>query len=180
MSLGFCRNVFPGSKAETMTTARSATVLAAAACLAVLAAGCASHGTAPGPGFSTTAAPSAAASTPATAPVTTAPVTTAPAGQGSAPRCHTTQLSMAFTGLNAASGGQRGMTLILTNHSGTTCHVYGYPGLAFINNVPMATRLTWVKEPPAAVVLRPGGNAQALLTWRANTATGPAPFNPAG
>jgi hypothetical protein len=86
---------------------------------------------------------------------------------------------MAFTGLNAASGGQRGMTLILTNHSGTTCHVYGYPGLAFIGNVPMATHLTWVKETHATVVLRPGGNAQALLTWRANTATGPAPFNPA-
>jgi hypothetical protein len=45
MSLGFCRNVSPGSKAETMTAVRSATVLAAAACLAVLAAGCASHGT---------------------------------------------------------------------------------------------------------------------------------------
>src|SRR5205085_298021 len=30
----------------------------------------------------------------------------------------------------------------------------------------------------ATVVLRPGGSAQALLTWRANTATGPAPFNP--
>ena len=163
-----------------MTTARSATVLAAAACLAVLAAGCASHGTTPGPGAtrspgsSATAAPSAAASTPATP----APVTTAPAGQGSVRRCHTTQLSMAFTGLNAASGGQRGMTLILTDHSGTTCHVYGYPGLAFIGNVPMATHLTWVKETHAAVVLRPGGNAQALLTWRANTATGPAPFNP--
>src|SRR6185437_14743394 len=42
----------------------------------------------------------------------------------------------------------------------------------------MATHLTWVKESRATVVLHPGGNAQALLTWRANTATGPAPFNP--
>ena len=66
----------------------------------------------------------------------------------------------------------------MTNHSGT-CHVYGYPGLAFTGNVPMATHLTWVKETYATVVLRPGGNAQALLTWRANTATGPARFNPA-
>jgi hypothetical protein len=119
-----------------MITTRTAAALAAAACLASLAAGCASHGTTPGPGAtrppgsSTTAAPSAGAST---------PVTTAPAGQASAPRCHTAQLSMAFTGMNAASGGQRGMTLILTNHSGTTCHVYGYPGLAFFGNVPMAT-----------------------------------------
>ena len=85
---------------------------------------------------------------------------------------------LAFTGLNAASGGQRGMTLILTNHSGTICHVYGYPGLAFFDGLPMAAHLTWVKESHATVVLHPSGNAQALLTWRANTATGPAPFNP--
>ena len=42
----------------------------------------------------------------------------------------------------------------------------------------MTTHLTWMKESHATVVLHPGGNAQALLTWRANTATGPAPFNP--
>jgi hypothetical protein len=95
-----------------------------------------------------------------------------------ASRCHTSQLSLAFTGFNEASGGQRGMTLILTNHSGTTCQVYGYPGLAFFDGLPMATHLTWVKNSHATVVLHPGGNAQALLTWRANTATGPAPFNP--
>jgi hypothetical protein len=70
------------------------------------------------------------------------------------------------------------MTLILTNHSGTTCQVYGYPGLAFFDGLPMATHLTWVKGSHATVVLHPGGNAQAMLTWRANTATGPAPFNP--
>ena len=28
------------------------------------------------------------------------------------------------------------------------------------------------------MVLHPGRNAQALLSWRANPATGPAPFNP--
>jgi hypothetical protein len=70
------------------------------------------------------------------------------------------------------------MTLILTNHSGTTCHVYGYPGLAFFDGLPMATHLTWMTGPHATVVLHPGDSAQALLTWRANTATGPAPFNP--
>ena len=164
-----------------MTTARSAAALAAAACLAVLAAGCASHGPAPGagatrsPGTSTTAAPAAPARTPAAAPAATAPAATAPA-----PRCHTSQLSVAFTGLNEASGGQRGMTLILTDRSGATCSVYGYPGLAFFKSfsVPMTTHLIWMKESRARVVLRPGGNAQALVTWRANTATGPAPFSP--
>jgi hypothetical protein len=41
----------------------------------------------------------------------------------------------------------------------------------------MATHLTWVKQPRATVVLRPAGNAQAMLTWRVNvdapTAPGP-------
>jgi Protein of unknown function (DUF4232)/Ricin-type beta-trefoil lectin domain len=164
-----------------MNTTRSATALAAAACLAVLTAGCASHGNAPGagatrsPGTSTTATPATSASTPAA----TAPATTAPGGQAAAPRCHTSQLSMAFTGLNAAMGGQRGMTLILTNHSGATCSVYGYPGLAFSKSgdVPMATHLTWVKQPPATVVLRPAGNAQAMLTWRVNV-DAPTAFSP--
>jgi hypothetical protein len=135
---------------------------------------------APGPGAPGSPSTSTTAPTPAPAstPATPAPSTTAPSGQASVPRCHTSQLSQAFTGFNEASGGQRGMTLILTNHSGTTCHVYGYPGLAFFDGLPMATHLTWVKESHATVVLHPAGNAQALLTWRANTATGPAPFNP--
>ncbi len=158
-----------------MTTTRSAAALAAAAFLAVLAAGCASHGNAPGagatrpPGTSTTAAPAAASTRAATAP----------GGQAAVPRCHTSQLSMAFTGLNAAMGGVRGMTLILTNSSGATCSVDGYPGLAFFNSagVPMATHLTWMKQPRATVVLRPGGNAQAGLTWRVNV-DAPTPFSP--
>jgi hypothetical protein len=159
-----------------MTIARSAAALAAA-CLAVLAAGCASHSPAPGagatrsPATSTTASPSAAATTPAT---------TAPLGPATAPRCHTSQLSMAFTGLNAAMGGQRGMTLILTSHSGTTCSVYGYPGLAFFTSsgFPMATHLTWMKAPHTQVRLRPGGNAQAMLTWRVNPYPQPTAFDP--
>lgn len=115
----------------------------------------------------------------ASTPAGTAPAAT-PAGQAPAPRCHTSQLSVAFTGLNEASGGQRGMTLILTNRSGATCSVYGYTGLAFFKSfsVPMTIHLIWMKESHARVVLRPGGNAQALVTWRANTATGPAPFSP--
>ena len=94
------------------------------------------------------------------------------------PRCHTSQLTVAYTGLNAAMGGVRGMTLILTNHSGSTCYVYGYPGLAFFNSGgSMATHLTWMKASHATVILRPGGNAQAMLTWRVNVGTA-TPFNP--
>ncbi len=87
---------------------------------------------------------------------------------------------MAFTGLNAAMGGQRGMTLILTNHSGSTCYVYGYSGLAFFSGsrIPLSTHLTWLQEPRSKVMLRPGGNAQAPLTWRVSMDP-PTPLNPA-
>ena len=163
-----------------MRISRSVAGLAAAACLVVLTAGCGADSGTPGTGTShtpaatATAAPSAPASTPAT---TTAPVTTAPGSQ--VPRCHTSQLTAAYTGLNAAMGGSRGMTLILTNHSGSTCYVYGYTGLAFFNGggISMATRLTWMKAPHAKVILHPGGNAQAMLTWRVNVGTA-TPFNP--
>ena len=168
---------------------RSVAGLAAAACLAVLAAGCGGSGsTAPGAGGThspvagtTAPAPASTPATPApaTTPPTPAPATTAPAGQAATPRCHTSQLTSAYTGLNAAMGGVRGMTLILTNHSGTTCHVYGYPGLAFFDNrgFSLATHLTWMKAPHATVVLRPGGSAQAMLTWRVNV-EGTTPFSP--
>lgn len=162
-----------------MNISRSVAALAVAAGLAVFSAGCGSGGT-PGTGSSTAAAPSApAASSPATtAPVVPAPVTTAPSGQVPVPRCHTDQLTAAYTGLNGAAGGGRGMMLILTNHSGSTCYVYGYPGLAFYNSAgSMATHLTWMKAPHAKVILHPGGNAQAMLTWRVNMDT-PTPFNP--
>ena len=117
-----------------MMISRSAAGLAAVACLVVLTAGCGANSGAPGAGTShtpaaaATAAPSAPASTPVGTPATTAPATTAPGSQLPVPRCHTSQLTAAYTGLNAAMGGQRGMTLILTNRSGSTCYVYGYPG----------------------------------------------------
>ena len=34
----------------------------------------------------------------------------------------------------------------------------------------MTTHLTWMTAPHARVLLRPGGNAQAMLTWRVNVA----------
>jgi hypothetical protein len=146
------------------------TAASAAACLAVLAVGC---GSAKAPGAGATHSPGTS-----TTPAVSAPATS-PAGQVSVPRCHTSQLSPFFTGQNAAMGGQRGMYLILTNHSSTTCYVYGYPGLAFFNDggSPMATHLTWLKETHARVVLRPGRSAQAMLTWRVSMDT-PTPFSP--
>lgn len=150
--------------------------LAAAAFLVVLAAGCGASGGTAGtgasqaPAASVTAAPSALAST---------PVTTAPGTQSAVPRCRTSQLTAAYTGLNAAMGGTRGVTLVLNNHSGGSCYVYGYPGLAFFNGggLPMATHLTWMTAPRTKVVMHPDGNARAMLTWRVNVDAA-TPFSP--
>jgi hypothetical protein len=86
---------------------------------------------------------------------------------------------MAFTGGNAAMGGQRGTTLILTNRSGGTCYVYGYVGLGFLDGhgKPLPAHMTWLREPHGQVTLRPGANARALLTWRVNVGTA-TPFSP--
>jgi len=158
-----------------MIAIRSAARLAAAAAVAVLAAAC---GSASGPGSagtSTTPAPSA--STPP--PAATAPVTTVPGGQPSVPRCHTNQLTPLLTARNHGMGGQVGMTLVLTNHSGSTCYLHGYPGLGFYDagGAAMATHLTWAPASHATVVLHPGDHAVAVLTWRINTDRA-TPFRP--
>jgi hypothetical protein len=109
----------------------------------------------------------------------TAPV--APGGQAPSaaalPRCRTGQLSSAFTGLNAASGGSEGMTLIVTNHSGSSCSLDGYVGLQLLGAHldwprPLPTQVTRVKTAHQPVSLAPGGNAQALLTWHSSTLAG--------
>jgi hypothetical protein len=109
----------------------------------------------------------------------TAPVT--PRGQAPPaavlPRCRTGQLSSAFTGLNAASGGSEGMTLIVTNRSNRSCSLDGYVGLQLLgadlgSPRPLPTQVTPVKTPHQPVSVRPGGNAQALLTWHSSTLAG--------
>jgi Protein of unknown function (DUF4232)/Ricin-type beta-trefoil lectin domain len=152
---------------------RGFAVLAAAACSAVLASACsvsspsghAAATSSPAPA-ATSGATASAAPAAATQPGT--PAAPAPPGKGP-PRCRTGQLAAAFTGLNAAMGGQRGMTLILTNRSSRTCYVYGYEELGFLDNgdSPLPAHLTRVSVPHARVRLRPGANAQAMLTWRA-------------
>jgi hypothetical protein len=100
----------------------------------------------------------------------------APSASG-LPRCRTGQLAAALTGLNAASGGGRGMTLILTNRSSRSCYLSGYVELGLLGGHltfpgPLQTHVRWVNAPHRLVSLRPGGNAQALLTWNASTLAG--------
>jgi len=100
-----------------------------------------------------------------------------PPPTGGLPRCGSGQLSSTFTGLNSASGGQSGMTLILTNHSSHSCYLDGYVGLRLLGAHldfprPLPTQVTRIRAPHRPVRLYPGGNAQALLTWHTSTLAG--------
>ncbi len=158
-----------------MVTRRLA-ILPIAACLTVLTSGCAIHNV---------TSPSGAQSPQDSAPVsvvTTPPAAATPPSPGtpvSASRCHTSELTASFTGLNSAMGGQRGMTLVLTNRSSLTCYVYGHVGLGFADSHgnPLPTRHTWMNEMHAQVVLHPGDSAQALVTWKISMDM-PSPFHP--
>lgn len=148
--------------------ARAAAAAVAAACSGLLAVACAGAG--PPGGHA------AAGQPPTTATLAAAAGSAAPAASW-LPRCRTGQLSAAFTGLNNASGGEEGMTLVVTNRSSRSCHLYGYVGLgllgahlAFPGQLP--THVTRVKAPHRLVRLRPGGNAQALLIWSSSTLAG--------
>lgn len=148
----------------------------------VAAAGCSSSG-----GSSTSAAPpmtSAAAST--SAPASTGSVagsspasSTAPSSpaSGLAPRatgsptggsnaCATQGLRVALGSANGAAGSAY-LPVQFTNVSGSTCTLYGYPGVSQVAGTPLAqvgaaaTRST--AATPSLVTLAPGKTANALL-----------------
>jgi hypothetical protein len=120
-----------------MTSSARAARRAAAAVLslvAVLAAGCGTSGspsaaptvtkTATAPAGGSSAGPSAGASS---APVTSA--STAPVPAGPSP-CPTRSLSV-HPGIAQGTAGSVYQVLVFTNISGTTCTLYGYPGVSF-------------------------------------------------
>src|SRR5215813_8695184 len=122
----------------------------AAVCSALLVSAC-SGGSPPGHHAVTPTVPPTGGAA-STEPVAVAGPGTAGGPAGDLPRCHTGQLAAAFTGLNAASGGGRGMTLILTNDSSRSCYLYGHVGLGLLGGHltwpgPLATHVTWVSAP---------------------------------
>ncbi|WP_181808543.1 DUF4232 domain-containing protein, partial [Streptomyces shenzhenensis] len=82
-------------------------------------------------------------------------------------RCHTSELS-ASVGANNPGAGQENFPIVLTNKSGRTCTVRGYPGAAFVN----ASGTQLGPDPQresgstaATVTLKPGQSAWAGLTF---------------
>ncbi|MGW1401382.1 DUF4232 domain-containing protein [Streptomyces sp. NPDC002405] len=127
-------------------------------------------GTAPGTAPGTSSALSGGAAPPSGTATGSAPGTARHTGGTPTPatstRCHTSQLR-ASVGRENPGAGQENFPVVLTNTSGRTCTVHGYPGAAFVDASgrqlgpdPKRTSGT-----PTTVTLKPGQSAWAGLTF---------------
>ncbi|MFF5139878.1 DUF4232 domain-containing protein [Streptomyces sp. NPDC013157] len=83
------------------------------------------------------------------------------------PRCHTSELTASVGGNNPGAG-QENFPIVLTNTSGRTCTVRGYPGAAFVNAAGTQLGPDPQRESgstAATVTLKPGQSAWAGLTF---------------
>ncbi|MFC4054800.1 DUF4232 domain-containing protein [Actinomadura syzygii] len=113
----------------------------------------------------------------ATVGASTAPSHTATSGSGGSgsgdggtpaaiSRCRTAGLSAVVTGYDAGAG-QRYARLVLTNTSGHSCRMYGWPGLG-LGNQNEGFGTTVVRTGTAStIVLAVGGKAYTRLHWAA-------------
>ncbi|MFF4685447.1 DUF4232 domain-containing protein [Streptomyces sp. NPDC001307] len=81
-------------------------------------------------------------------------------------RCHTSELR-ASVGRNDPGAGQENFPVVLTNKSGRTCTLRGYPGAAFVSASGSQLGADPRREPgsPATITLKPGQSAWAGLTF---------------
>ncbi|WP_406176396.1 DUF4232 domain-containing protein [Streptomyces sp. NBC_00996] len=167
---------------RTSTSARRAALLAGVALLGLLTA-CGTDtphstpqklpGTAePASGERTTDAGASPTADTTGSPATTGSATTsgsasASSGSGSTgTRCHTSELR-ASVGNNDPGAGQENFPVVLTNSSGRTCTLRGYPGAAFIDasGKQLGPDPQRSSSTPTTVTLAPGQSAWAGLTF---------------
>ncbi|MGV4980581.1 DUF4232 domain-containing protein [Streptomyces sp. NRAIS4] len=81
-------------------------------------------------------------------------------------RCHTSELR-ASVGRNDPGAGQENFPVVLTNKSGRSCTVRGYPGAAFVNASGTQLGADPKRESgsPTTITLGPGQSAWAGLTF---------------
>ncbi|MEV6112696.1 DUF4232 domain-containing protein [Streptomyces sp. NPDC052109] len=129
------------------------------------------------PATGTTGSPASGSATPG-APVTGGGVS--PSGSKAVPsasgggattaaastRCHTSELG-ASVGRNDPGAGQENFPVVLTNKSGRTCTLRGYPGAAFVTGSGSQLGPDPKRESgsPATITLHPGQSAWAGLTF---------------
>lgn len=141
--------------------------LTAAALIGTAAvAGCASSGSSSQPGASgSTAASSPAA--PATASSSNTPAVVAPSSPAAGtPACATSALQVKLGSSNGYAGGVY-VVIDFTNTSGSTCTLFGYPGVSLVTGPPytqigLAAKRS-ASTPKKLVTLAPGATANAQL-----------------
>ncbi|MGX4687958.1 DUF4232 domain-containing protein [Streptomyces sp. JNUCC 63] len=170
---------------HTSPSAHRAALLASAAAVLGLLTACGNGGGTSGAPqqVSGTAAPATGGTTAGTAPGTNpatnsgaAPPSSATTGTAhgtggtrttaTSTRCHTSELK-ASVGRNDPGAGQENFPVVLTNASGRTCTVRGYPGAAFVDAAGRQLGPDPKRSPgtPTPVTLRPGRSAWAGLTF---------------
>ncbi|MGW7518694.1 DUF4232 domain-containing protein [Streptomyces sp. NPDC054796] len=87
----------------------------------------------------------------------------------------------ASVGPNHPGGGQQNYALILTNNSGRTCTVHGYPGVAFVDGAGKQVSVDPTRAPgqPSTVELSAGNSAWAPLSFANVQMTGVETVTPA-
>ena len=98
------------------------------------------------------------------------------ASSGAAPRCATTALDIALGPTKQSAATQYQIPIVLTNVSAQPCSLLGFPGTDFGAAGVLAVSLVRTPAKPARVVLAPGDDAHAVLTYLA----GPDPTCDAG
>ncbi|MEU0941646.1 DUF4232 domain-containing protein [Streptomyces canus] len=104
----------------------------------------------------------------------------APPSPAGGTRCHTSELS-ASVGRNDPGAGQENFPVVLTNESGRTCTLHGYPGTAFVD----ASGRQLGPDPkrsatePQTVKLAPGQSAWAGLSFANPEVSGAGTATPA-
>lgn len=122
--------------------------------------------------------PVAGGASPSPAVIGTPPPTTTPTAvpKPSIDRCHVGDLSIARTAGDAAMGGLRVDTYLMTNTSQAACSLYGYVGMLMLgpagnsmptNVVRRGGDVAAIDPGPSLVVLQPHTAATFLAAWRA-------------
>lgn len=150
--------------------------LAAAALVAGVAAGCSSSGSggnSPTSGATTSVSPTVSSSVgvvtlPASTSAATPTVTANAAGANTPPMCSTNDLSGYVSIVpNSAGAGNELMNVKLTNTSGHTCTIYGYPGflLEDQHQSGLPTNVVRSNTPVSTVTVPNGGSAATTVRF---------------
>jgi Protein of unknown function (DUF4232) len=146
---------------------RAALAAAALACGGALLAACGSSGGSPAAGSTTTKTVTASpgTGTASTAPPPATGSTSSPHAAGPAP-CATSGLSVKLGAGNGAAGSTF-VPIVFTNTSGSSCSLFGYPGVSFVtgqggSQIGLAAQRDST-QPAQNIVLAAGGVAHAVL-----------------